>query len=605
MDNILPSSSQGLMGLPSGLLQLTLGPLLGMRELCAMESVSKPAHALLALDSEVRERLWHALAEPSLWIVRRRRVDCRTLAAADHGGAAAAAGGAAVALPAPQGRESWKALCRRAEVGGAYLAVVGGSDGVGSRCCTELLRVRRSRLAGGEYEREQQTLQRSAELKRVQQQQEAQEEEQDALEEAVAILQMDADAGRLLPPQLETLLQMAQLLATSQAQQRRREQQAQERQAEQEALLELPWMQDGGWAWEGHGVADNSCGSGSPCLAMRARRDALAVAADGRDMFACGGWCGAASVATDSVEWARLPAEWPRLQASPAAAAAAGGDAGGGGGGAAGGEQPHGRLSSLWIPLPEMSLSRCFAGAACDGAGALWVAGGASSLMQGARVYRHVETLPLCAACLCFRSCEEPGRSRCKCQAQWPAWEARPELALPRAGHVLAYSAREEAMYAVGGYGGGMLYHATVEMLQLRPGGAAGGAPEPAAAAWEVLPAAMCTPRTGAGASFGPDGQLYVAGGSLNGSRMLSSCECYDSRSGMWSRLPDMPTERGYLSAAFAVDGCLYVAGGHETNGFGGPPLSVVERFDVRAQRWEQAPDLELARSDLACAFLL
>ena len=73
----------------------------------------------------------------------------------------------------------------------------------------------------------------------------------------------------------------------------------------------------------------------------------------------------------------------------------------------------------------------------------------------------------------------------------------------------------------------------------------------------------------------------------------------------MWSRLPDMPTERGYLSAAFAVDGCLYVAGGHETNGFGGPPLSVVERFDVRAQRWEQAPDLELARSDLACAFLL
>jgi hypothetical protein len=49
----------------------------------------------------------------------------------------------------------------------------------------------------------------------VQQQQEAQEEEQDALEEAVAILQMDADAGRLLPPQLETLLQMAQLLTTS------------------------------------------------------------------------------------------------------------------------------------------------------------------------------------------------------------------------------------------------------------------------------------------------------------------------------------------------------------------------------------------------------
>ena len=153
-----------------------------------------------------------------------------------------------------------------------------------------------------------------------------------------------------------------------------------------------------------------------------------------------------------------------------------------------------------------------------------------------------------------------------------------------------------------------MAYHNTIERLPLS--GAGGGL----CAQWNEVTATMCSPRTGPGASFGPDGALYVVGGSADGSAMLGSLERYDYRSGAWdTSFPPMPTARGYLTAAFGLDGCLYASGGCTINY--GHASSNVERFDIRAGRWftdyvQHESQLRLcglsaARQDVTSAFML
>ena len=101
--------------LPSAVMQCSLAPFLDVCSLCALERVSTAAHALLVLDRTAHQRLWHAFAAPYLWAVRRRRTGCRR-------------GTTGVAE-----REDWKALCRRLEVSGAWIAVLGGSDGADAK----------------------------------------------------------------------------------------------------------------------------------------------------------------------------------------------------------------------------------------------------------------------------------------------------------------------------------------------------------------------------------------------------------------------------------------------------------------------------------------
>ena len=73
----------------------------------------------------------------------------------------------------------------------------------------------------------------------------------------------------------------------------------------------------------------------------------------------------------------------------------------------------------------------------------------------------------------------------------------------------------------------------------------------------------MRAPRTGAGLGGGPDGCVYVAGGSPDGSDALNSAERLDLRRRAWERLPDMSDRRGYVAAAFDARGDFYVHGGY------------------------------------------
>ena len=162
-----------------------------------------------------------------------------------------------------------------------------------------------------------------------------------------------------------------------------------------------------------------------------------------------------------------------------------------------------------------------------------------------------------------------------------------------RCGLALAADGRSSSLYCCGGYSGGLSYQETVETFDMT------------GARRSLMLPPMATPRSGCGAGVGPDGALYVVGGSDNGSSMLASAERYDPREGLWHALPDLPTPRGYLAAAFAPDGCFYVAGG-----VGGPehnsePVNALEAFDTRAGEWRTMPPMPYARTNHALAFCL
>jgi hypothetical protein len=221
-----------------------------------------------------------------------------------------------------------------------------------------------------------------------------------------------------------------------------------------------------------------------------------------------------------------------------------------------------------WKEAPSLSERRCFAAAICDESSRLWVCGGGNAMSRGAECMRTVEYTQI-----------HPDLSG---QVQWTR---AAQLLEPRCGHALATDARASLLYLVGGYSGGVHYQSTVETFDMR--GERAGA---------ILPL-MAHPRSGCGAGFGPDGALYVMGGSDDGSAMLGSCERFDPREGHWQALPDLSSPRGYLAAAFALDGSMYVAGGCGPMGL---PLDNFEAFDTRAGRWRELAPLPTPRSNLA-----
>ena len=220
------------------------------------------------------------------------------------------------------------------------------------------------------------------------------------------------------------------------------------------------------------------------------------------------------------------------------------------------------------LKLPDLPEARCFAAATFDAAGHLWVVGGGNGMTRGAECLTSIVTI-------------DPN-------AEVPIWQpfgGAPLLA-PRCGLSLAADGNHHALYLCGGYSGGVTYQDTVEVLDM-----AGVEPG------RLLPP-MRHARSGCGAGIGPDGALYIVGGSDDGSNMLSSCERYDPREGCWHALPDLPTARGYLAAAFSPDGALY-AGGGCADGWGSP-VDAFEAFDTRAGKWKILPPLPQSRSNHA-----
>lgn len=185
-------------------------------------------------------------------------------------------------------------------------------------------------------------------------------------------------------------------------------------------------------------------------------RDAPATACDGTQLLVIGGWSESEDAMLASVARARVESahsELPILRWD---------------------HPPRGAPEP-----PSLSKARCFAAAVLEGAsGRLWLAGGGSSLYQGARCMSEIETL------------DQSGT----------VWRTVGQLLRPRCGLALAIDQGDAQIYACGGYGGGFSYEATVETFELGTG-------------QQHMLSPMRTPRSGAGMSFGPDGALYVLAG--------------------------------------------------------------------------------------------
>lgn len=248
--------------------------------------------------------------------------------------------------------------------------------------------------------------------------------------------------------------------------------------------------------------------------------------------------------------------------------------------------EPYGPVEEMeWQTVKEHALpqGRCFAAAACDGASRLWLAGGGDSPSRGATCFRSV----LCCAapwepapCVDGDAEDEDGD-----EAPATPWKEAGQLLRPRCGLALAADARRSELIAVGGYSGGDVYENSAESFDMETGRSF------------ALPD-MRTPRSGAGVGMGPDGCVYVCGGSPDGSGVLSAVERLDPREGTWKLLPPMPTARGYLAAEFGMGtGHLYAAGGSSATG---QPLDAFECFDRAANQWRALPPMPSARANLA-----
>jgi non-specific serine/threonine protein kinase len=116
---------------------------------------------------------------------------------------------------------------------------------------------------------------------------------------------------------------------------------------------------------------------------------------------------------------------------------------------------------------------------------------------------------------------------------------------------------------------------------------------DPATDRWSTEPGPP-TPREHlGGAGFG--GRVYTVGGRTGGvSRNLAAFEAFDTRTGTWTRLSDLPTRRGGLAAAATCSGLIIAVGGEAAATF-----AEVEVYDVNAGAWRSLPPLPTPRHGL------
>lgn len=187
-----------------------------------------------------------------------------------------------------------------------------------------------------------------------------------------------------------------------------------------------------------------------------------------------------------------------------------------------------------WIQLePQMTDMRAFPGAACVDGWTIMAVGGGTGPFVGAVCHSTTELF-------------DPARD---------AWRPGPAMLARRCGLAVAHHAGRNALFSIGGYGGGLEYHASVEVLAL---GASGGR------GWMRSPP-MSTSRSGHSAAVGPDGRIFVVGGTADGSTMAASGEAFDPRTGHWAKIAPMPFGRGFHGASFGIDGRYYVIGGDKS----------------------------------------
>lgn len=101
-------------------------------------------------------------------------------------------------------------------------------------------------------------------------------------------------------------------------------------------------------------------------------------------------------------------------------------------------------------------------------------------------------------------------------------------------------------------------------------------------------------------------GNLYLAGGYLEGVEPTSSFWKYDPRSNRWTELPPMGQPRGAAAAAVIGDRLYVIDGAPQTYGVGNPrgPYDSLEIYDFKTKSWSSGPDPPIAVHHLGAASL-
>lgn len=202
-----------------------------------------------------------------------------------------------------------------------------------------------------------------------------------------------------------------------------------------------------------------------------------------------------------------------------------------------------------WRSLPSLCRPRCFGAAIALSNGSLLHIGGGSSLYVGGVCYADTFV-------------------RKSSSSQWDEGLV-PNLKNARYGHS-ALELFNGNVVITGGYGGGTLFHRSVEMLSSTLD------------RWTPLPD-MHVPRSAMAAVVGPCGSIYVAGGTLDGTIGHKAHERFDPREGKWTRLTDMHVRRGCTTGCLSVcNNGFYVFGGM-SNWEYNPNM---ELYDFRMDQW-------------------
>lgn len=132
---------------------------------------------------------------------------------------------------------------------------------------------------------------------------------------------------------------------------------------------------------------------------------------------------------------------------------------------------------------------------------------------------------------------------------QTNSWETKPPI--PDGGHSehAVVADAQGRIYAIGGSLTSGLIHRF----------------DPATSSW-TSPTSLPHPRIFPAAALGPDGAIYVLGGTENSlGQMFGLVERYDPTADSWTTMAPMPTPRQAFGAVFGPNGHLYAFGGFFT----------------------------------------
>lgn len=171
-------------------------------------------------------------------------------------------------------------------------------------------------------------------------------------------------------------------------------------------------------------------------------------------------------------------------------------------------------------------------------------------------------------------------------------WRQGPALPfLSSAASLAAVTGPDGRIYAMGGYNDNGGYNPLQNVNVY----------DPASMTWTAA-ASMPTAHVRFGAALGPDGRIYVVGGSgyacvLCGGNVV---EVYTPSTDSWTTLQPVPIARRNHAVAAGPDGRIYAIGGDVYAGSGA--MSSVEAYTPSSNTWESVAPLTTPLTDLAAS---